>query len=107
MKHSQYLNLKLPLLNEKTITLFKKLSNSLSNSNSINLQKDEYDEILNMFIDKPDFDSYYIFKNPMEVLNASVIEQFEKLSLKVYTIILFGKIKKFKEFNMKSILMKK
>jgi hypothetical protein len=97
MKHSQYLNLELPLLNKKTITLFKKLSNSLSNSNSINLQKDEYDEILNMFIDKPDFDSYYIFKNPMEVLNASVIEQFEKLSLKVYTIILFGKIKKFKE----------
>ena len=85
MKHSQYLNLKLPLLNEKTITLFKKLSNSLSDSNSTNLQKNEYDEILNMFIDKTDFDSYYIFKNPMEVLNASVIEQFEKLSLKVYT----------------------
>ena len=42
MKHSQYLNLKLPLLNEKTITLFKKLSNSLSDSNSTNLQKGEY-----------------------------------------------------------------
>ena len=65
MKHSQYLNLKLPLLNEKTITLFKKLSNSLSDSNSTNLQKGEYDEILNMFIDKTDFDSYYIFKNPI------------------------------------------
>ena len=51
MKHSQYLNLELPLLNEKTITLFKKLSNSLSNNNSTNLKKNE-SNLINYLINK-------------------------------------------------------